>query len=100
MILSGGRQVLDFAWYDADAVDAEIRNGQGGASHWQFSAIPARIGARYYNPRSRADIEMQRFTLIVRILLNPTPEQHIERQLSVGVLNGGLVCEVAPQPPR
>jgi hypothetical protein len=100
IILSGGRQVLDFAWFDADAVDAEIRNGQGDASHWQFSAIPARIGARYHNPRSRADIEMQRFILIVRILLNPAPEQHIELQLSVGVLNGGLVCEVAPQLPR
>jgi hypothetical protein len=42
---------------------------------------------------------MQRFTLIVRILLNATPGQHIDRQLSVGVLDGGLVCEVAPRPP-
>lgn len=94
-ILAGGTRVLDFARYDADAVVAELATGHDGADHWWFSAIPVPIGARYYNLRSRNDLELQRFTLMVRIM-NASSGRYLDRHLTVSVHGRDLVCELAP----
>jgi len=92
-ILTGGTQVLDFARYDADAINTELSTGHDGADHWWFSAVPALIGARYYNLRSRNDLELQRFILTVRIM-NASSGKYLDRQLTVGVQGRNLVCEI------
>lgn len=94
-ILTGGTRVLDFARYDADAVNAELGTGNDGADHWRFSAVPTPIGARYYNLRSQNDLELQRFILNVRIM-NASSGKYLDRELTVRVQGRSLVCEVAP----
>jgi hypothetical protein len=93
-ILVGGTQVLDFAWYDIEAVDAELRTGHDDAGHWYFSAVPAPIGMRYYNLRSRNDLELQRFTLAVRIM-SASSGKYVDRRLTVGIQDSNLVCEIS-----
>jgi hypothetical protein len=92
-ILAGGTQVLDFASYDATAVNDEFSTGHDGADHWRFSAAPTPIGARYYNLRSHNDLELQRFILTVRIM-NARSGKYLDQQLTIGIEGHNLICEI------
>jgi hypothetical protein len=94
-ILTGGTQVLDFASYDAVAVNAEFSTGHDGADHWRFSAVPVPIGFKYYNLRSRNDLELQRFILIVRVM-NARSGKYVDHQLTIGIEGRDLICEIIP----
>lgn len=94
-ILTGGAQVLDFASYDAAAVNAQFSTGRDGTDHWRFSAVPAPIGIKYYNLRSRNDLEVQRFILTVRIM-NARSGKYSDQQLTIGIEGHNLICEITP----
>ena len=94
-ILAGGTQVLDFASYDAAAVNAELSTGPDGANHWQFSAIPTPLGIKYFNLRSRSDLELQRFILTVRIM-NARSGRYIDQRLTVGIKGDNIICKIDP----
>jgi hypothetical protein len=91
-IFVGQTRMLDFARYDAIAVNAELGNGQSGTDHWWFSSVPTPMGARYYNLRCQDDLEEQRFTLTVRIM-SASSEKYLDRRLSVGLKGSKLTCE-------
>lgn len=92
-ILKGATQPLDFASYDIDAVHTEITAGNASACHWQFSTAGKPVGARYYHLRQLNDLEVQRFTLMLRIM-NATLGSYLDLELSVGVRSSSLICEV------
>jgi hypothetical protein len=92
-VLRGARQVLDFASYDFDAVNAEIGTAHAGACHWWFSTAGGPVGARYYHLHERNDLEVQRFTLTVRIM-NASSGGYLDLGLSIGVRGDDLVCEI------
>jgi hypothetical protein len=94
-LLKGARQTLDFARYDDEAVEAELATGHGSGDHWKFSAAPDPIGARYYNLFRREDLEVQFFTLIVRIM-NARSGDYMDRKIVVRVQQGRPVCEIIP----
>lgn len=93
-ILAGGARALDLASYNAAAVNAEFSTGRDGADHWRFSAVPTPIGIRYYNLHSRNDLELQRFTLTVRIM-NAHSGKYLDRRLTVGIEDCNLICQIA-----
>jgi len=93
-ILAGGTQVLDFARYDADAVNTKLTTGHDGVGHWWFSAVPASVGVRYYNLLSQNDLDVQQFILTARIM-NASSGEYIDRQLTVRIQGHNLVCELA-----
>jgi hypothetical protein len=93
-ILAGGVQVLDFARYDADAVNAQLRTGQDSSYHWWFSAAPEAIGARYYNLLSQKDLGLQRFILVVRIM-SASSGRYLDWQLTIRIQDSSIVCEIA-----
>jgi hypothetical protein len=92
-IPTGGRQGLDFARYDADAVSAELSTGHGSANHWWFPAVPDPVGVRYYNLRSQDDLELQYFILTVRII-NASSDKYLDRRLIVRIKDHELRCEI------
>jgi hypothetical protein len=94
-ILAGGRRVLDFASYDDAAVNAEFNTGHDGADHWRFAAVPTPLGIKYYNLRSRSDLELQRFILTVRIM-NARSGRYLDHQLTVGIDGSNLICGIVP----
>jgi hypothetical protein len=94
-IFAGARQVLDFARYNHDAVNAELNTGHDSAGHWLFPTAPAAIGKRYYNLRRQEDLNLQRFTLTVHIM-NANSGKHLGLRLSVGIQDCNLVCEIGP----
>jgi hypothetical protein len=93
-ILKGQTRMLDFARYEEAAVNAELSMGIGGTAHWRFSSVPTAIDAHYYNLRSQADLEEQRFILTVRIV-NASSGKYFDRQLTVGIRGSRIVCELA-----
>lgn len=96
-VLRGQCRILDFARFEAVAVRKEIQNGQGKDFHWRFSAVPAPIGARYYNLRSDADLDQQCFHVTLR-LLNATTQDYVDCTLEVGVEQHGLTCAIRLAP--
>jgi hypothetical protein len=83
-MLCGQTRILDFARYNPAAVQDEIQNGRCEAPHWQFPAAPHPVAARYYNLRSDADLNEQRFQVTVR-LLNASLQSFTDYDLAVGV---------------
>lgn len=90
-VLCGQTRILDFAQYDPATVQNEIQDGRGKASHWRFHAVPNPIEARYYNLRSDADLEEQRFLVTVR-LLNADSQSFTDFDLGVGVHRHQPMC--------
>lgn len=92
-VLVGQTRMLDFARYDRTAVSAELNTSCGSVDHWSFSSVPTPVGARYYNLRSVADLDEQRFTLTVRTM-NASSGNYFDWPLRVGTCGSKLVCEV------
>jgi hypothetical protein len=88
-----GRRILDFAWYDVGAVQADVTSTHWGDNHhWYFSSIPEPIGVMYHPVRTMAEVEAQRFLVTVRII-RVDPADSTDRRLAIGVDGFGLVCE-------
>jgi hypothetical protein len=99
-IFVGQTRMLNFARYDAIAINAELSNGEVGGHHWWFSSVPTPTGARYYNLRSADDLEEQHFILTVRIM-SASSEKYFDRRLKVAFQHSRLTCEPIPdQPPE
>jgi hypothetical protein len=92
-IPSGATQGLDFARYDAGAVNLEISTGHSDANHWWFPAAPEPVGVRYYNLRSQEDLDLQHFILTMRII-NVSSGEYLDRQVIVRIQNRELCCEI------
>jgi hypothetical protein len=90
-VLRGQTRILDFAQYNPAAVRSEIRSGRGQVPHWRFPAAPSPVEARYYNLRSDADLDEQRFFVTVR-LLNADSQNFTDYDLAVGVQQHEPVC--------
>lgn len=90
-VLCGQTRILDFARYEPAAVEDEIQNCHGGAPHWRFLAVPDPVEARYYNLRSDADLDEQRFHITAR-LLNAASQTFIDYDLAVGVHMREPIC--------
>jgi hypothetical protein len=90
-MLCGQTRILDFARYDPVAIENEIQHGHGEAPHWRFPAAPSPVEARYYNLRSDADLDEQRFLVTVR-LLNAGLTSFTDYDLEVGIYRHQPVC--------
>lgn len=93
-ILAGQTRMLDFARYDAIAVNAELSTRHNDADHWWFSSVPTAIGAKYYNLRCQGDLAEQHFVLTVRIM-NANSGKYLDWRLTVGIQGSEFICKCA-----